>query len=149
MSLKLIAKALREIGSTECIEKPVMLQKQEFKTSTLNLRNLKLNDTDIIEIASILQHDNNNTLRSISYSYNPLIGDEGASLLANSFPKSINEIGLVGCGIGDAGAIEILHWMKKSTTLKMICIEGNNFSDNVKRDYQTFKKDNPHIMVVF
>ncbi len=147
--MKQLAKVLRRIGTAECLKKVVTLEKQEFKTSTLNLRNLKLNATDIIEIANILQHDNDNTLRSISFSYNPLIGDEGAALLANSFPISINEIGLVGCGIGDIGAIEILHWMKKSTTLKMICIEGNNFSDNVKRDFKAFKKDNPHIMVIF
>ena len=147
--MKQLAKVLRRIGTAECLKKVVTLEKQEFKTSTLNLRNLKLNATDIIEIANILQHDNDNTLRSISFSYNPLIGDEGASLLANSFQNSINEIGLVGCGIGDVGAIELLHWMKKSTTLKMICIEGNNFSDNVKRDFKAFKKDNPHIMVIF
>ena len=147
--MKQLAKVLRRIGTAECLKKVVTLEKQEFKTSTLNLRNLKLNATDIIEIANILQHDNDNTLRSISFSYNPLIGDEGATLLTNSFPNSINEIGLVSCGIGDIGAIEILHWMKKSTTLKMICIEGNNFSDNVKRDFKAFKKDNPHIMVIF
>ena len=143
---------MRRIGSTECLVKAATLEKQEFKTSTLNLRNLKLKAIDIGEIAKIIQQGkehNDDALKSLSFSYNPLMGDEGATFIAHSLPKSVSEIGLVGCGIGDNGATEILKWMRNSTELKMICIEGNNFSDNVKRDYQAFKKDHPHIMVVF
>lgn len=76
------------------------------------------------------------------------IGDSGAIAIASSLPISIQEIGLVNCGISDIGGTEILHWIKKSTNLQMICIEGNDFSNKMKMGFYLFKKSNPQIMVV-
>ena len=88
------------------------------QTSILSLRNLGLNLPDVSIIAAILKVEknrNSNSIISISFSYNPLIGDLGAAAIVKSLPVSISEIGLVGCGIGDGGGIEVLKWMKKGS----------------------------------
>ncbi len=117
----------------------------------LNFRKFGLKPIDIIAITNILKQEkniNHFTIKSISFSYNNLIGDEGATTIAKNLDFSVNEIGLVGCGIGDIGGNEILNWMNNSTNLQMICIEQNNFSSNLKMKFKTFKKNNPKIMVV-
>ncbi len=63
--------------------------------TNLNLRNLGLTSNDAISIASELKSTTASKLASISLSYNP-IGGEDAIALAESFPTSIREIGLVG-----------------------------------------------------
>jgi len=105
----------------------------------------------MVAIADILEQEkgaNDDFIKSISFSYNNLIGDIGATVLARSLPSSICEIGLVDCGIGDKGGTEMLNWIKTSPKLKMICIEQNNFSDRLKMEFKVFKKNNPKIMVV-
>ncbi len=152
MVLKKIAKVLRKTGNLECQKKAEILEIEGSQTSTLNLRNLGLKTIDIVAIADILEKEkgnNDDVIKSISFSYNHLIGDMGATLIAKSLPSSISEIGLVDCGIGDKGGTEILNWMKISPQLRMICIEQNNFSDKLKMGFKVFKKDNPRIIVVF
>jgi hypothetical protein len=116
------------------------------------LRDLRLDASGIAVIAPILEEEknrNSNSIASISFSYNPLIGDEGVAAIVKSLPASICEIGLVDCGIGDIGGVKILKWMKKSTNLNMICAEQNNFSEGIKLEFHDFKKKNPNVMVVF
>jgi hypothetical protein len=148
--IKKIAKVLEETNRQECIKESQNLQVNNFKSKRLNLRNLNLTLSDINQITDILEqvkNSKNETIESISFSYNS-IGDNGIALIVNSLPISINEIGLVDCGIEDAGALEILNWMKKATQLKMICIEENNFSTEVNSKFKTFKKSNPHITII-
>ena len=64
-------------------------------------------------------------------------------------PKSILEIGLVNCGINDIGGAEILNWMRSASSLRMICIEQNNFSENLKSEFKQFSNHNPQILVVY
>jgi hypothetical protein len=66
-----------------------------------------------------------------------------------SMPANVKEIGCVGCGINDSGGHAILEWMKTASNLQMICIEKNNFSDDLRQQFNIFKKQNPHIMVIF
>jgi hypothetical protein len=134
----------------ERIKKVESLEIEVSQIGTLNLRNLGLKPIDITAITNILEQENNNDgfIKSISFSYNDLIGNVGATKIAKSLPLSICEIGLVGCGIGDKGGNEILNCIKKLPDLKMICIERNNFSDHLKMKFITFKKNNPKIMVV-
>ncbi len=147
--LNKIANVLREIDNLECLKKAETLESGKSEISTLNLRNLGLKSIDILAITDILEKDDNsNFIKSISFSYNHLIGDLGATLIAESLPTSACEIGLVDCGIGDKGGAEILNWMKTSPNLRMVCIEQNNFSDKLKMEYKAFKKDNPKITVV-
>ena len=121
------------------------------QTGTLNLRNLGLNPTDAVAVADILKQEkinNSDFIQSISFSYNNLIADAGVIAIVDSLPLSISEIGLVDCGIGDEGGIEILNWMRKSTNLQMICAEQNNFSDTLRKEFMLFKKHHPRITVI-
>jgi hypothetical protein len=149
--LKKIAKVLINTKNSECLKKAESLEIETPQIDTLNLRNLGLKAIDISAIANILKQEKNNNagfIKSISFSYNDLIGDIGATEIVRSLPSSICEIGLVGCGIGDKGGNEILEWIKTLPNLKMICIEQNSFSDNLKTEFNMFKKNNPKIMVV-
>jgi hypothetical protein len=149
--LKEIATVLRNIGSLECLEKAGILEADASKTITLTLRNLGLKSIDAIAIAHVFKQEKGtigDTITSISFSYNRLLGDMGATVIAKSLPASINEIGCVDCGIGDTGGMEILRWMKTSTHLQMICMEQNNFSETLKTKFKVFKINNPRIIVV-
>jgi hypothetical protein len=115
----------------------------------MNLRNLGLQASDITRIAKVLESEKyTGLIKTISFSYNELIGDKGASEIARSLPVSICEIGLVGCGVGDKGGLEILNEIKTLPNLKMICIEQNDFSDQLKMEFNLFKRNNPQIRVV-
>lgn len=119
---------------------------------SLNLRDLGLNSEDVTAIAHCFKQETGHQktpLYSISFSYNYLLGDSGAMVLAKHLPASIREIGLVNCGIGDIGGIELMNWMRKSSNLKMICIEQNNFSAELRLGLKKFSADNPQIIVVF
>jgi hypothetical protein len=149
---KKLAKVLRTIGSSECIKKAQQLEDDDYKTRTLNLRNLSLKPNNITAIATILKqenYNNTNVIKSISFSYNTLMGDAGATALAKSLPTSLSEIGLVECGIGDNGGRAILNVVKRLQQLKMIFIEQNKFSDQLKMEYEAFGQANPKITVVF
>lgn len=144
------AKLLRKKGDSECIQRSETLGNEISKIRNLNLRDLGLDERDIVDITNIIEQENDKVyLKSISFSYNQLIGDAGATLIANKLPYSIYEIGLVDCGIGDKGGDEILNWMRKSHSLQMICIEQNNFSDKLKMEFNIYKKENPKVMVVY
>jgi hypothetical protein len=147
---KKLAEALRKTGHPLSIEKAKVL---ENKTAgVLNFRSLGLSTASIQEIAAILKDEktvNTEPISSISFSYNNLMGDDGAIALASSLPASINEIGLVNCGIGDAGGSAILECIAHLPRLRMICIEQNNFSDELRSEYMLFRKENPTIIVVF
>jgi hypothetical protein len=116
------------------------------------LRDLWLDASGIAVITAILEEEknrNSNSITSISFSYNQLIGDLGATAIVKNLPISICEIGLVDCGIGDMGGSQILTWMKKSPAFQMICMEQNNFSEALKMEFRNFKRNNPNVMVVY
>lgn len=97
----------------------------------------------------ILKNSNHkNPIESISFSYNPLLGDKGTIEIANNLPKTIREIGLVGCGISDTGGKELLKKFKEFKNLKMLCMEQNNLTDLVKEEFKKFSENNPQILVV-
>jgi hypothetical protein len=149
---KEIAKILRKKGNIECTQKSETLENEISEISNLNLRNLGLDVNDIVDITTIIEQENshnNRCIKSISFSYNVGIGDIGATLIAKKIPSSVSEIGLVDCGIGDKGGAEILHWMRTSHNLQMICMEQNKFSDKLKMEFNSFKKEHPNIMVVY
>ena len=66
-------------------------------------------------------------------------GDQGAMTLANVLPKTLTEIGLVGCSIGDQGGKEILEWAKYAGGLRLICIEENNISEELRNHFRGLK----------
>jgi len=145
-----IATILRAIGTKGCVEKAEILKKKSSSMTALHLRDLKLTSINVISIANCLKQagENNLHLKSISFSYNHQLGDAGAIALAKSLPKSISEIGLVNCGISDIGGVEILKWMRNAPNLQMICMEQNNFSNELRFEFEKFKASNSRILVV-
>lgn len=149
--LEKIATILNKTGHPKCQEKAKILANEVHKSMALHLRSLNLKSSDILAIASVLGQENTsacNLVSSISFSYNEEVGDDGAIALIKSFPSSISEVGLVGCRIGDQGGSEILAWMNNAPSLRMICIEQNNFTEKLKSQYRLFAKSQQGIIVV-
>lgn len=147
-----IAKKLRIIGNKKCLEKAEILEQESSSMSALNLRDLELNSSNITSIVNSLKQEkelNQHLIKSISLSYNYLLGDSGTIILTKRLPISICEIGLVNCGISDIGGIEILNWMRNSPNLQMICMEQNNFSEKLRFEFKKFSTTNPQVLVVY
>ena len=147
-----IIEILQKVGTERCLTKAETLEKESPPLRSLNLRNLNLDAAHVIAIANSLNQENEidqDQFKSISFSYNTLLGDAGAIALAKNMSKEIFEIGLVNCGIGDQGGSEILNWMKASPKLRMICMEQNNFSEKLIIKFENFRSINPQVMVVF
>jgi len=148
---KEIITVLREIGSVACLQCAAKLEADAFQTSTLNLRSLDLKPQDALALATVLaeeKRNNTNAIKSVSFSYNHLMGDVGAIALVQNLPHSVSELGFVSCNIGDSAGREILTWMKATPQLQMICMEGNMFSNRLKMEFGVFKKENPSTVVV-
>jgi len=97
-------------------------------------RNAGFSADDVKLIANILGMTSARELarlRSFSLSDNT-IGNEGAKALAAALPKTLTELGLVGCAIGDQGGKAILEWAKYASGLRMICIEDNRLSQGLR-----------------
>jgi hypothetical protein len=80
----------------------------------------------------VFLENKSDTLYSFSFSHNQGLGDTGLVKLLKILPNSLQEIGLVECGITDSSAPELLKWMQSMNYLDMICIEKNNFSSEIK-----------------
>lgn len=107
-----MTKALRFIGGDICIDAAERLKSLSVSTTTFNLRQAGLGTSDVELLADALQSvktDDGTSLNSFSLSSNAGIGDEGASLIANSLPINLAALGIVGCGLGDASGETLLR----------------------------------------
>lgn len=135
--------ALRAIGSDVANTAADHLAKSAISSAALNLhlRNAQMTASDVKLIANALDRTTVSELArlvSFSLSYNA-IGDEGASTLAASLPATLTELGLVGCSIGDQGGGAILEWAKYANGLRMICIEDNSMSDQMRKQFGSLR----------
>jgi hypothetical protein len=135
--------ALREIGSDVTKTAADNLARSAVSSAALNLhlRNAKMTAADVKLIANALDGTSVSELArlvSFSLSYNA-IGDEGASTLAASLPATLTELGLVGCSIGDQGGGVILEWAKYAIGLRMICIEDNSMSAQMRKQFASLR----------
>ena len=133
--------ALRAIGSdvTKAVADKLAKGVVGLPTLNVHLRNANMTAADAKLIATALDRTpifELARLGSFSLSYNA-IGDEGAKNLANSLPATLTELGLVGCSIGDRGGKAILDWAKHANGLHMICIEDNNMSDEMRKQFSS------------
>lgn len=141
-----IAEILRRSGRDECLKMANLLERQAVSSNSLHLRALNLKAVEILEISDALRREKiagNQTLKSISFSFNPQLGDDGIVYLMQSLPKSICEIGLVDCGIGDKGALAIQSWMRENPQIRMICIEQNEFSAQKRQELRKLSSELP------
>lgn len=119
--------------------KSKIIDAYSFKSGNLHLRKSDLEPADIIEICeTITSREINHSIKSISFSYNPLVGNEGAIIFANNLPNSLCEIGLVGCNIGDSGGKVLLTKIEELQNLNMLCIEQNIFSQSMIEAFKQF-----------
>ena len=114
-----------------------------------HLRNAGFSADDVKLIANILgmmPARELARLRSFSLS-DIIIGDEGAKALAATLPKTLTELGLVGCALGDQGGKAILEWAKYASGLRMICIEGNRLSHGLRTQFGDLQNTSPGMSV--
>lgn len=144
-----IAEALRGFDRKDCLEKAKSMETTSH--SSLHLRSLDLNEKEILQLATILKDHKNDTnppIKSISFSFNKEMKDEGIQYLLPALPSSLQELGLVNCGLNDLGGFALLNWAKDSKNLKMLCVENNNFSPELQNAFGAFRLENPSILVV-
>jgi hypothetical protein len=120
---------------------------------SLHLRSAGLDLSDAMNLAEALRilsdAPDSARLSSFSVSYNRELGDSGTVALAQALPHTVRDIGFVGRDMGDEGALALLEWAKKSSSVKMICIEQNNFSADTRSLYQQYSQSNPSATVIF
>lgn len=120
-----------------------------FGELTLHLRNADITADSALRIADALasvSQSERAKLGSFSLSYNE-IGDDGAIALAAVLPKRLSELGLVGCSISDLGANALLEWAANAAGLRMICIENNNVSADVRNSFRQLRETSPNLSV--
>lgn len=85
-------------------------------------------------------------LGSFSLSYNK-IGDLGAIALAAALPRTLGDLGLVDCSIADAGAKALLGWAVNASGLRIICIENNSLSEDMRNNFRLLQNASPGLAV--
>jgi len=150
MSLTALAETLRSIETPRCLAAAEKLLNTTSPEFDLHLRQAGLTGANTRRLAKALNTDDSNgpRLRSFSASYNPDLGNEGAIALAQAFPDTLTELGMVGCAIGDAGGRALFEWAARAPSLRMICIEDNAFSQELRREFQTLAEARQQLFVV-
>lgn len=148
---RLIA-ALRTIGSPSCLLEAARLESTAGPLEVVHLRDMGLRAIDATSIGQCLlplDHGQCAVVRSLSLSYNPLLGDEGLLALGPYLPESLSEIGLVGCGLRDVGGREILQLISRLPRLRMICVEDNVLSMEVRVALGQCQRQYPSLRLVY
>lgn len=146
MNFDVLIEALRMTGNDACLKEAARLSETTHAKSGfyLHLRSADLSLDDAINISNamesstdqssgLMSEQNELSMRSFSISYNRGVQDAGAVAFIQNLPNSITEIGMVGCDLGDETGEALLKWMGQATALKMICVEGNNFSSDMRQ----------------
>lgn len=149
----ILINALRKIGKDACIRAAYKLETAQASNSpfSLHLRDAGLDVSDAEVLAKALMEfssGNGQMLQSFSVSYNPLLGDKGATALARSLPQTVSELGFVGCQLGDAGGEALLKWATQASRLNMICVEENAFSQSTKMRFRELAREEAGLLVV-
>ncbi len=84
-------------------------------------------------------------LRSFSVSYNPRMG-QGALALIQALPPTLEELGMVGCALGEGCGEALLSWATTAPKLRMLCVEDNAFSAALRQSIRRLGK--PGRMVI-
>lgn len=146
---------LRGMNNEVCDTAATSMEANLHRKSALNLhlRKARLNTSDALVLASALkrlsQNPDTTPISSFSVSYNRELGDVGTTAIAQSMPRTIQEIGFVDCNFGDEGALALLDWAEQSPSVNMICIEQNNLSANARSLYEKYRQNHPGATVIF
>jgi len=153
MDVTVLINALHSTGNAFCLKLAEKLEASRGSKAEydLHLRKADLGVSDAQIIASAIRKVSLNkgpALRSFSMSYNPGLTNTGVAALAQAFPSTVTELGFVECAIGDEGGAALLRWCKNATELRMICVEGNNFSSRIRQGFTALAQTRPHLLVV-
>jgi hypothetical protein len=148
-----LIQTLKASGCPKCVQVASSLEETlpHDKKAQLSFRNLDLDAAETSEISNLLQQvpaEGIAWIRSLSFSYNENLGDEGAVVLAQFLPIELEEFGLVRCRISDVGGYALLEWAKKATRLAMMCIEGNHLSEEMKGKFRQLATQRPSLLMV-
>lgn len=145
-----IASILKSVGSKSLLKKALEIESYDGNLASLHLRNLDINDTTLHSITEILKLEVKRLeIKSISLSYNNQLTEKSLIPFIENLPKSIHEIGLVGCDMNDLIGKRIIEKINCLPNLSMICIEKNNFSKNIINEFRQYKLDNPQVNTIF
>lgn len=148
-----LAHALRSIGTDLCRTAAARLDRraQTGEAFSFALRGAGIDAAGARLIADALGSVSDReraALTSFSLSYNPAIGDAGTIALARALPPTLGELGLVGCGFGDAGGEALFRWATAAPGLRMICIENNKLSAEIKSRISSLSDGPGNVFVV-
>lgn len=146
-----LAFVLRASGRSQCLAKADQLEFSWDYSGSLALRGMDLTPSELSEIITILSDISEQELTplvALSLSYNPRLGDEGIEALIDFLPSHIRELGLVNCGFGNRAGEAMLNRALRLTDLKMICLEENHLSDELKGKFDQLRTRFPGAMVV-
>lgn len=153
MTNQQIAEIIRTITTHHCQKRADDIEEDDEEFSgRLDLRHLSLWASDVNRLVRDicrLNMESQGMLSSIDLSFNGLLSDEGAMALAHHLPRSLSEIHLVDCGIGDFGGVALLEWMYDAHGLRVVHLEQNNISRDLRAKFEKFANENPQVMVVF
>lgn len=153
MPLSILVRALHATDKDICIAAAGRLENLNALASSfdLHLRSAGLDRADATNIAAAIlgsTADEQLSLRSFSSSYNPGIGELGAVALINSLPPTLSEIGMVGCSLSDESGEALLAWTQNASSIRMICVEGNNYSPQMRQRISNLSKDRSGLTVI-
>lgn len=153
VNLNALIDALQSIGGPVCLDAANKLETVSLTSGgfNLHLRNAEMDVQDAVILAQAMQDmpvSSTHYLRSFSASYNPDLKDAGAIALSKSFPAEMTELGLVGCSIGDAGGTALLEWARQAPSLRMICVEGNNFSSGLRSKFAELGRAHTSLIII-
>ena len=151
--LRVLIHALRSTNNAACLNASYRLEEALLSNTEVNLhlRNADLKASDAETIAEALLEVSLNDLpviTSFSMSYNPDLTDAGVVALAKALPRSLSEVGFVDCNIGDDGGAALLQFSQHAAGLRMICLEGNRFSEALKRKFAKLSQARAGLMVI-
>ena len=152
-AVRKLAQALQNIGLLKTLGLAQTLEslKKSKGYFDVHLRDADLRHEHALLIATSLRQltvAEAGCIRSFSLSYNGEIGDIGISAIVRGLPPSLSELGLVECGIGDVAGENLLAWAEKASKLLLLCIEGNQFSEDLRKRFISLSNQSKNINLV-
>jgi len=153
MKLNDLIEALRMTEKEVCLTAANQLANRASAPTEfdLHLRRAGLDEGDAVSIAGALNNLSRTggpTICSFSVSYNPNIREGGAIALINSLPKTVTEIGMVGCGLGDESGKVLWTWAQHAAALRMLCVEQNKYTPHMRQKISDLRKNRNGLVVI-
>ena len=152
-SFRVLIDALRSTNNAACLRASNKIEVAWASNTEVNLhlRNANLKAAEAEIIAGALHEASlygGLALNSFSMSYNPGLTDAGVVALAKALPRSLTEVGFVECDIGDDGGAALLRFSQHTAGLRMICLEGNRFSESIKHSFTILSQERANLLVI-